>query len=216
MSSYFCSCCLRCGPPAQVRTKLNFFLSDWMNRMLIRYSPRHLIHSEQLVGRQINSVTTTESAVSSYQYLSRQFSSLRQGIENGQYTASEAREQFQSISQQASTTITALNNCLQCYPGASSVLSQSASQAYSEMSSLVQISNQRYGQQSGNVIAPLTQLDAPLQQNLNAFSRYGVTPQRIIPPTFLPTLTQAGFGRTAQFASANSVNNRFGSTHFAN
>ncbi|KAH9450251.1 hypothetical protein Pst134EA_026957 [Puccinia striiformis f. sp. tritici] len=187
-----------------------------MNRMLIRYSPRHLIHSEQLVGRQINSVTTTESAVSSYQYLSRQFSSLRQGIENGQYTASEAREQFQSISQQASTTITALNNCLQCYPGASSVLSQSASQAYSEMSSLVQISNQRYGQQSGNVIAPLTQLDAPLQQNLNAFSRYGVTPQRIIPPTFLPTLTQAGFGRTAQFASANSVNNRFGSTHFAN
>ncbi|POW20242.1 hypothetical protein PSHT_03754 [Puccinia striiformis] len=203
--------------------------------------------SEQLVGRQINSVTTTESAVSSYQYLSRQFSSLRQGIENGQYTASEAREQFQSISQQASTTITALNNCLQCYPGASSVLSQSASQAYSEMSSLVQISNQRYGQQSGNVIArelrgflyaslhitprividtksfilidpsiALTQLDAPLQQNLNAFSRYGVTPQRIIPPTFLPTLTQAGFGRTAQFASANSVNNRFGSTHFAN
>ncbi|OAV98104.1 hypothetical protein PTTG_01186 [Puccinia triticina 1-1 BBBD Race 1] len=156
--------------------------------------------SEQLVARQY--VDSVQTASRSYQQMSSEFSSLRQSIAGGQVSFQSAQQQFQSLSSQASSTVLALNNCQRCFDhGSAATLTTSASQAYSEMNSLVQTANEVYGPQAQQLVSPISQLDGPLQTNLDRFSGAGVGAQSLLPPNFAQTMGQSGFPRLSDFAS---------------
>ncbi|KNZ63083.1 uncharacterized protein VP01_1190g3 [Puccinia sorghi] len=165
--------------------------------------------NEQLAARQFGSITSTQSASSSYQSLTNQIRTLRENIAAGRVSVSEARSQFQSFSSQASSTFSAINGCSTCFTSSSAVtifcfqssLSESARQTYSELDSLIDTSNRVYGQQAPTVLSPFSNLDSQFQQNLNLFSQSGVGLQSIVPPTFTNNLSRVGLSQTANYAS---------------
>lgn len=158
--------------------------------------------NEQLTARQFSSVTSTSSASSSYQSLTSQIRTLRENIQAGRVSVSEARSQFQSFSSQASSTFSAINSCSTCFTGSSAYsFSQYAQQTYSELNSLIDACNQVYGQQAPTVLSSFGNLDWQFRQNLNLFSQSGVSLQAIVPPTFANNLSRVGLTQTANFAS---------------
>ncbi|KNZ57851.1 uncharacterized protein VP01_2058g3 [Puccinia sorghi] len=158
--------------------------------------------NEQLAARQFGSITSTQSASSSYQSLTNQIRTLRENIAAGRVSVSEARSQFQSFSRQATSTFSAINGCSTCFTSSSaSSFSESARQTYSEFDSLIDTSNRVYGQQAPTVLSPFSNLDSHFKQNLNLFSQSGVGLQSIVPPTFTNNLSRVGLSQTANYAS---------------
>ncbi|KAH9461202.1 hypothetical protein MJO28_009629 [Puccinia striiformis f. sp. tritici] len=158
----------------------------------------------QLASRQV--ISSSTSASSSYKSIASQMRTLRQDIAGNRISATEARKQVQSLSQQASTSISAVNTCSTCFTGQQvSSMTASAKETYSEMSSLMQTVGTTYKDQAPSVLQSFGALDSSLKQNLNKFSAVGVPVASIVPTTFAQTVSKAGMSQTAQSASSVQI-----------
>jgi hypothetical protein len=71
--------------------------------------------NDLLAPRYTGSITTTTTATASYQSLTTRIQTIRQNIATGQYSYTEVQTQVESFSYEVSTTLTAINDCANCF-----------------------------------------------------------------------------------------------------
>ncbi|PLW18974.1 hypothetical protein PCANC_11812 [Puccinia coronata f. sp. avenae] len=164
--------------------------------------------NDLLAPRYTGSITTTTTATASYQSLTTRIQTIRQNIATGQYSYTEVQTQVESFSYEVSTTLTAINDCANCFrPESVSSLKQTAQQTYAELDLLIDTCHRAYPQQAPSLFAmgSWSQLDTHLHRNLERFSESGVHATSILPPTFVKNTARVNWGRTSNF-----VNHQFG------